>query len=237
MISMGDLISSSPVAQRFFQALPPLTLLNARMDRIEHDGNMSCAAADHRLSSRLGRRQLLVFGLAGSLYGAHAAGNQVPALLRQGGVVVVLRHALAPGTFDPPQFELGNCSTQRLLSEEGRSQARRIGSWFSTQQLWPRQVRSSPWCRCIDTATLAFGQARTWPALGSPYGRSAADKTLAQQELREALAEVPAGSFDVWVTHSFVIDALLGASVASGAGFVVRRAPDGSPLVLESLSL
>ncbi len=191
----------------------------------------------HRPPAWINRRQLLKLGLATSLHNAHAAGDPVPSLLRQGGVVVVLRHASAPGTFDPPEFELGNCSTQRLLSDEGRAQARRIGAWFSKNQLRPRQVRSSPWCRCVDTATLAFGQAQTWPALGSPHERSKVDKTLAQQSLREALAAVPAGDFDVWVTHNFVIGALLGTSVAQGQGLVVRHAPDGPPVVLERLFL
>lgn len=207
------------------------------MDRLGGDDSMSLHSPNPGPPSWISRRQLLVFGLATSLHRAHAAGQQAPALLAQGGVVVLLRHALAPGTFDPPEFDLNNCSTQRLLSEEGRSQARRIGAWFSTHQLRPRQVRSSPWCRCMDTATLAFGQAESWPALGSPYGRREADNTLAQQSLREALAAIPTGDFDVWVTHNFVIDALMGESVTQGQGLIVRHAPAGPPEVLESLPL
>ena len=95
-----------------------------------------------------------------------AAGEELASLIRTGGVVVAFRHALAPGTFDPPEFRLGVCSTQRNLSDEGRSQARRTGEWFKARQLQPARVRSSPWCRCVDTATLAFGTAEVWPALG-----------------------------------------------------------------------
>ncbi|MBY0411412.1 MAG: histidine phosphatase family protein, partial [Burkholderiaceae bacterium] len=73
------------------------------------------------------------------------------ALLRQGGVVAVFRHALAPGTFDPPGFRLGDCGTQRNLSDEGRAQAQRMGEWFKERQLQPDQVLSSPWCRWVDT--------------------------------------------------------------------------------------
>ena len=78
-------------------------------------------------------------------------------LLRKGGVVLAFRHARAPGTFDPPAFRLADCSTQRNLSDEGRAQALNIGQWFKARDLRPAKVLSSPWCRCIDTAILAFG--------------------------------------------------------------------------------
>jgi Histidine phosphatase superfamily (branch 1) len=79
--------------------------------------------------------------------------------LRQGGYVLLIRHADAPGTFDPPGFKLGVCSTQRNLSEEGRAQSRRLGELFRSKNVPIAQVFSSEWCRCIDTATLAFGAA------------------------------------------------------------------------------
>ena len=44
--------------------------------------------------------------------------------------VVLLRHAIAPGTGDPEKFQLDDCSTQRNLSEAGRQQARGIGETF-----------------------------------------------------------------------------------------------------------
>ena len=92
--------------------------------------------------TRVTRRTLLGRGAAGALGGglaltalqtwaAQEAGAEV--LLRQGGVVALFRHALAPGTFDPPGFRLGDCGTQRNLNDEGRTQARRIGEWFQTR--------------------------------------------------------------------------------------------------------
>ena len=54
-----------------------------------------------------------------------ASAAEVEPLLREGGVVIAFRHALAPGTFDPPEFRLGDCRTQRNLSDGGRAQARR----------------------------------------------------------------------------------------------------------------
>lgn len=67
---------------------------------------------------------------------------------------VLMRHAIAPGTGDPSNFQLADCSTQRNLSEEGRTQARRTGEAFRDKQIPVRQVLSSEWCRCLETAEL-----------------------------------------------------------------------------------
>lgn len=154
--------------------------------------------------------------------------------LRASGVVAAFRHTLAPGTFDPPEFKLGDCSTQRNLSEEGRAQARLMGLWFSTNKLRPLAVRSSPWCRCVETATLAFGSAAAWPALGSPSGQTAEARTSQQLALRAALqaASAKRGSFEVWVTHMFVMNDLVQVSLAPGEGLVLRADPAGAPEVL-----
>jgi hypothetical protein len=158
-------------------------------------------------------------------------------LLRRGGVVAAFRHTLAPGTFDPPGFRLGDCSTQRNLSDEGREQARRIGAWFRQHRLVPTAVRSSPWCRCLDTARLAFapqlGEARieSWVPLSSPVPdpRSGSAGEATQEArldaLRQALARASAAPqrFEVWVTHQFVLRDLAGESIDSGAGLILRH--------------
>lgn len=156
--------------------------------------------------------------------------------LRAGGVAVLFRHALAPGTFDPPGFRVDECSTQRNLNDEGREQARRIGAWFREQGLVPAAVRSSQWCRCLDTARLAFGEVQPWPALNSFIrDRAQADAQLAQ--MRAALAAIPAGRFEAWVTHQVNMSGLTGAYPSSGEGFVVRTQRDGSVAVLDRLML
>jgi Histidine phosphatase superfamily (branch 1) len=194
------------------------------------------------------RRTVLRLGSLAALplwHGASHAASDAPALgpavklLRQGGCVVALRHAVAPGTFDPPGFTLGDCSTQRNLSDEGREQARRLGAWFKQQGLSPAAVRSSPWCRCVDTATLAFGQATPWPALGSPRGASEGTNQQSLQALRQGLhrARGQRGRFEVWVTHMFVLADLAQVSVASGEGLVLQADAAGAPTVLARLQL
>ena len=183
------------------------------------------------------RRALLLAGLAAPLTG-HADEEAVARLLRAGGVVIALRHALAPGTFDPPGFRLGDCSTQRNLNDDGRAQAARIGQWFQARRLQPAAVRSSPWCRCLDTATLAFGRAEAWPALGSPRG--AEERTYGSQidALRQALAVAATqpGRFEVWVTHMFVLSDLAGTGSASGEGLVLAPGDGARPRVLARLN-
>ena len=71
--------------------------------------------------------------------------------LAEDGTVLVMRHAIAPGTADPPEFRLDDCSTQRNLSAEGRSQAARLGVLLRARGVRITKVISSPWCRTLDT--------------------------------------------------------------------------------------
>lgn len=178
------------------------------------------------------RRRLLAAGLAWPALPMRAAHDDVAALLRQGGVVIAFRHALTPGTFDPPGFQPGVCSTQRNLSDEGRAQARRIGAWFKAAGLQPARVRSSPWCRCLDTATLAFGSVEPWAALGSPRGSTETTNAESLDSLRKAVAAAPRNRFEAWVTHQFVLSNLVGGSSSSGEGLVLRADAAGAPQVL-----
>ncbi len=182
------------------------------------------------------RRHLLA-AAAGLALPAWAQPGDAAALLKTGGVVIAFRHALAPGTFDPPGFKLGDCGTQRNLNDEGRAQARRIGAWFQAQGLRPAAVRASPWCRCVETAELAFGAASAWAALGSPRAGTEATNAQSLGELRRALlaATKQPGRFEVWVTHMFVLADLLGANTVSGEGLVLGVQADGTPRLLGRL--
>lgn len=83
------------------------------------------------------------------------------ALLRDGGHVVLLRHANAPGTGDPANFDITKCATQRNLSDRGRQQAKRIGALFAARAAPVEKALASNYCRCAETARLAFGEALT----------------------------------------------------------------------------
>ena len=166
-----------------------------------------------------------------------ASASELADKLRAGDHVLLMRHAEAPGVGDPPNLRLGDCSTQRNLGPQGREQARQIGQWFAQRGLKPQVVRSSPWCRCQDTARLAFGAAEVWPALGSTVGVSPEDTTARTAQWRQALqaASRRRPGFEVWVTHQFVMSAMTGRSAASGEGWVIGPGPDGAAQILATL--
>lgn len=152
---------------------------------------------------------------------AQAQTDALVTRLAAGACVVMLRHAQTePGIGDPSGFRLDRCSTQRNLSAEGRTQAERIGQWFKSRRLAPSAVQSSAWCRCKDTADLAFGRHEVWPVLNSFFGEyRTRDAQTAQ--LRAALKAMPAGKFEVWVTHQVNMTALTGEGMAMGEALVL----------------
>ncbi len=135
----------------------------------------------------------------------------------------MLRHAqTVAGVGDPPNFSLGQCNTQRNLSDDGKAQARRIGQWFKTQGLQPRSVQTSAWCRCKDTAEQAFGKYTELSALNSTFDNRA-DQDAQTKALRTRLGYLPANQFEVWVTHQVNITSLTGESTAMGEALVVNN--------------
>ena len=73
------------------------------------------------------------------------------------------------GNGDPPNFDILDCSTQRNLSKEGELQALKIGKFFKENDIKFTKVLSSEWCRCKDTAKIAFGNYETKNFLNSFY--------------------------------------------------------------------
>jgi phosphohistidine phosphatase SixA len=152
--------------------------------------------------------------------------------LKQGGTVAVFRHARAPGTGDPANFQLDDCSTQRNLSEEGRRQAQRIGDQFKSKQVHVERVLSSRWCRALDTARLAFGAlAEPFPPLDSFF--SGRDQEPAQtQAVRRTIEGWRSAGVLVLVTHQVNITALTGVFPNEGEMLVLRpRADSGFDVV------
>jgi phosphohistidine phosphatase SixA len=162
-----------------------------------------------------------------SVWPVHAAADKAHAELaqlwrREGGALIV-RHAVTEsGLGDPPGFVLGQCSTQRNLSDAGRQASLGMGSWMKAQNFKPDAVLSSQWCRCQDTARLAFGTFEDWPALNSTFDGQG-DPAAQQKALRARLQAMPKGQREVWVTHQVIMTALTGAYPEMGEGFLVDR--------------
>lgn len=138
--------------------------------------------------------------------------------------VALLRHALAPGTGDPPGFRLGDCATQRTLSEAGRVQARAIGAMLAGRGFAGARVLSSRWCRCLETARLlSLGPVEPEPALDS-FFEDRAEGPARTRALREVLAARDPAAPLVLVTHQVNITALTGVVPASGETLILDAA-------------
>ena len=143
------------------------------------------------------------------------------------GSVLMLRHALAPGFGDPSNFQLGDCSTQRVLDEVGKEQSRQIGNAFRNVDLRFEGVYSSQWCRCLETARLInMGKVQDLSSLNSFFqGIVPRETTLAS--LRRFLKELATDSDPVLlVTHQVTISAITGMSVSSGAAVAYDQLKD-----------
>jgi len=151
-----------------------------------------------------------------------ASTDELWALLRGGRQIVLLRHGTTtPGVGDPAGFRLDDCATQRNLTEAGREEARRVGAAFRTQRVPVGRVRSSAWCRCLETARLAFGRAEAWPALANLFGRQERADAL-----RAALGDPPSDGTLVLVSHGSTISSAVGVMPIMGELVVVT--PEGA---------
>ncbi|MGZ5041827.1 MAG: histidine phosphatase family protein [Usitatibacter sp.] len=148
--------------------------------------------------------------------------------LRAGGLVILMRHASAgPGLGDPPEFKLGDCATQRNLTDAGREEARRVGLRLKAEKVPIARVYTSPWCRCRETAMLAFGSAEDWQPLSSffDFPHQEAEFTERVRKRIGGYGTRNPGGNIVMVTHNVNIAALTRFSVAPAEMVVVR--PDG----------
>jgi phosphohistidine phosphatase SixA len=147
------------------------------------------------------------------------------ALLREGGYVLLMRHALTdPGVGDPANLRIGDCSTQRNLSEAGREQSRRVAAAFARESIRIDDVRSSAWCRCVDTAELAFGKHVVWSPINSFFGRGGVGDSQTR-EVIAALKDFKGPDNIALVTHQVNITALTGGFVAMGEMLLTRPDP------------
>ena len=165
-------------------------------------------------------RALAVFLLLGA--SSAQASEALWTLLKGGGQVVLIRHTITtPGVGDPPGFRLDDCATQRNLTDEGRGHAKRIGEAFRARGVAIERVLSSPWCRCVETAKLAFGKSDALSAaLGNLFGRP--ENREKQVEQMKGLVSVrPKSGNLVLVSHGSTIVALTGISPDTGEMVIV----------------
>ncbi len=151
--------------------------------------------------------------------------------LRNGGTVALLRHARAPGTGDPSGFRLDDCSSQRNLSPEGRTQAQELGEHFRAQGVQVERVLSSRWCRAVDTGRLAFGsRVEPFPPLDSFFSERSRND-VQTNEVRKLVSSWKGPGVLAMVTHQVNITALTNIFPAEGEVLVLRPTTGGFEVV------
>ncbi len=152
------------------------------------------------------------------------------AALREGGLVVYFRHAdTGPATLEPDTMRIDRCETQRNLNDNGRAQAREIGAQFRRLGIPVGKVLSSRFCRCTETAQLAFGRHEAIQTLTGVRrgGEFAQARSAASAGLRELLSTPPpTGKNTVLVSHGFNLIDLEGLYLSTQGEAAIYR-PDG----------
>jgi phosphohistidine phosphatase SixA len=137
--------------------------------------------------------------------------------LKDGGKLIFIRHAYAPGSGDPNNFNLNDCSTQRNLSEKGKKQAEYIGEFFRDNEIKIDKVLSSEWCRCKETAKIAFKNFSTNSFLNSFYSSNfAKNKDNQINSLNDYIIKFKSDKNLILVTHYVLISEVLNYGPSSG---------------------
>ncbi|MDA7638628.1 histidine phosphatase family protein [Candidatus Pelagibacter sp.] len=145
-------------------------------------------------------------------------------LLKEGGKLIFIRHAIAPGGGDPVDFDILRCETQRNLSKEGIVQSKNIGKFFSENNIQIDKVLSSEWCRCKQTAKYAFNKYETRSFLNSFFSaKFASNKNKQIYNLKEYINEWSGDNNLVLVTHYVTIQEVLNVTSSSGELIITDR--------------
>jgi phosphohistidine phosphatase SixA len=182
----------------------------------------------------LQRLTLAVLLIATPLVASAQSGQADPealwTALAKGGHVALMRHAqTVPGTGDPPNFRIGDCSTQRNLAESGLAQARRFGAEFKRRGIVPAAIYVSEWCRAVDTGeAFGLGEVRTRPAALNSFFENRGARQASTAALRDLMDALPRGGPPViLVTHQVNVTAATGVFPASGETVILRLLDGG----------
>jgi len=168
--------------------------------------------------------------LAGAVHAQTLHGEALVKALRQGGYVIVMRHASSPRDApDPKTANADNVNRERQLDAEGRASATAMGKALRDLKIPIGEVLTSPTYRALETIRYAkLGDPKPFAELGD-NGQSMQGGTQAQAAwLQKRVTQFPAGVNTVIVTHFPNLTGAfpqLAAGVADGEALVFG--PDG----------
>jgi len=124
--------------------------------------------------------------------------------IRSGGYILYMRHAQTNRSQTDTEIDdLSDCSTQRNLSLEGQKQAKLIGNTLQKLNIPIGKINTSPYCRCFDTAQLAFGRADKFSDLRFTISTNQQETQRLAEVLKNLLATEPnAGTNTILVGHT-----------------------------------
>ena len=153
-----------------------------------------------------------------------SSNENIQNILKDGGKIIFIRHAYAPGGGDPINFDISDCSTQRNLNEEGIVQSINIGNFFLKNDIKIDKILSSEWCRCKETAKYAFKKFETKNFLNSFFSQKFANNKNQQiKELKEYVQNWDGKKNLVLVTHYVIILEVTNSTVSSGEMVVTDK--------------
>lgn len=151
--------------------------------------------------------------------------------VRHGGFVLYMRHGNTDNSRPDrvPQVDLNDCSTQRVLNDEGRRVASHVGEAIRKARLPIGEIFVSPMCRTKETARLAFGDKFTVDQrLMYTSNLTSTEKKSTIDGTRELLSRpVASGSNRVVIAHAPNLMDLMGYFVKPEATVAVIRPISG----------
>ena len=158
-------------------------------------------------------------------------------LLKQGGYVIYMRHAQTESDYaDQVSATLGDCSTQRVLSECGWDQAKSIGRAIAKHDIPISDVLTSEYCRAWQTADLAFGTYSKTSDLNFEPAESYSAAQVATMADRVRPLLVSGTGNRVIVGHDDPFEAVTGVyPEPQGVAFVLRTNGDGTVKIVGSI--
>ena len=150
--------------------------------------------------------------------------NDFKSILKDGGKLIFIRHAYAPGSADPDGFDISNCESQRNLNIDGIEQSKLIGQIFIDNDIMINKVLSSEWCRCKETSKYAFNNYETKSFLNSFFSQKFShNKDNQVKELKDYIINWEGKKNLILVTHYVVISEILNMSTSSGEIVITDR--------------
>jgi len=155
--------------------------------------------------------------------------SEIVSSLREGGYVIFFRHGSTDfSQKDTDRKNLANCDTQRRLNDKGRLQAKQIGEGFKLKDIPVGDIITSQYCRCVNTAKIAFGRAESSADITSIQGVSTEERMRRVSALRAMLNTPPKpGTNTVLVAHKWMFKDASGQALSEGEAAIFKPVSEG----------